>query len=59
MDVAVEIANHVAATAADPMKDLGSLWATYSQMHRVCDDVVLGWSIPLQRLLLCGIHLGT
>ena len=30
MDVAVEIISRVAAAAADPMEDLGSLWATYS-----------------------------
>ena len=58
-DMAVEIASHIAAAAADPMEDLGSLWATFSQMCRVCGDAIVGRSIPLQRVLLCGIHLGT
>ena len=58
-DMAIEIASRVAAAVADPMEDLGSLRATYSQMHRVCGDTVVGRSIPLQRLLLRGIHLGT
>jgi hypothetical protein len=38
----VEIASHVIVAAADPMKDLGSLWATYSHMCRVCGDALLG-----------------
>jgi hypothetical protein len=59
MDMAVEITSRIAMTTADPMEDLGSLWATCSQMHRVCGDAVVGWSIPLWRVLLCGIHLGT
>ena len=58
-DMAVEIASCVAAATADPMEDLGSLRATCSQMHRVCGDAVVGWSIPLRWVLLCGIHLGT
>ena len=58
-DMAIEIASRVAAAAADPMEDLGSLWATYSQMRRVCGDAVVGWSIPLRWVLLRGIQLGT
>jgi hypothetical protein len=45
--------------AVDPMEDLGSLWATCLQMRRVCGDVIVGRSIPLRRVLLRGIHLGT
>ena len=59
MDVAIEIASHVAAAAADPMEDLGSLRATCSQMRRVCGDAIVGWSIPLRQVLLRGIQLGT
>jgi hypothetical protein len=29
-DMAIEIAYHIATTAAVPMEDLSSLWATYS-----------------------------
>jgi hypothetical protein len=42
MDMAVEIASRVATAAADPVKDLGSMWATCSQMRRVCGDTVVG-----------------
>jgi hypothetical protein len=48
MNVAIEIASRVAAAAADPIKDLGSLWETYSQMCRVCGDTIMGRSIPLR-----------
>ena len=58
-DMAVEIASRVATATADPMEDLGSLRATCSQMCRVYDDTVVGRSIPLHRVLLRGIHLGT
>ena len=58
-DMAVEIASRVAAAAVDPMKDLGSLWATCSQMRKVCSDAVVGQSIPLQRVLLRGKQHGT
>ena len=58
-DMAIEIASRVAAAAADPMEDLGSIWATCSQMRRVCGDVVVGQSIPLRRVLLHGIQRGT
>jgi hypothetical protein len=59
MDMAVEIASHIATIVADPMEDLGSLRATCSQMRRVCGDAVVGQSIPLRWVLLRGIHLGT
>jgi hypothetical protein len=55
MDVVVEIASRVAATAADPMEDLGSLWAT----RWVRGDAIVGRSIPLRRVLLRGIQRGT
>jgi hypothetical protein len=58
-EVAIEIASRVAVAAVDPMEDLGSLRATCSQMHRVCGDTVVGRSIPLQRVLLHGMHRGT
>ena len=58
-DVAVEIASHVAAAAADPMEDLGSLRVTCSQMRMVCGDAVVARSIPLRRVLLRGIQRGT
>jgi hypothetical protein len=58
-DMAIEIASRITAAAADLMEDLRSLRATCSQMRRVCDDAVVGWSIPLRQVLLCGIHLGT
>ena len=57
-NMAFVIACRVAKTVADPTEDLGSLWVTYSQMRRVCGDAVGGWSIPLQWVLLRGIHLG-
>ena len=59
IDVAIEIASRVAAATADPMEDLGNLWATSSQMRRVCGDAVVGRSIPLRRVLLRGIQHGT
>jgi len=59
MDVAVEIASRIAVATADPTEDLGSLRASYSQMRRVCGDVVVGRSIPLRRVLLRGIQLWT
>jgi hypothetical protein len=58
-DMTVEIASGVAVVVANPIEDLGSLWATYSQMRRVCGDTVVGRSIPLWRVLLRGIHVGT
>jgi hypothetical protein len=58
-DMTVEIASRVAAAVANPIEDLGSLWATYSQMRRVCGDIVVGRSIPLLWVLLRGIHVGT
>ena len=58
-DVAIEIASCAVMATADPMKDLGSLRATCSQMRRVCGDAVVGWCIPLRWVLLHGIHLGT
>ena len=58
MDMAVEIASRVAAAAADPMEDLGSLQPRCLQMHRICGDAVVGQSIPLRQVLLRGIHLG-
>ena len=58
-DVAIEIASCAVMATADPMKDLGSLRATCSQMRRVCGDAVVGRSMPLQRVLLCGIQHGT
>jgi hypothetical protein len=58
-DVVVKIASRTAMVAADPMEDLGSLRATCSQMRRVCGDAVVGQSIPLRRVLLHGIQLGT
>ena len=59
MDVAVEIASRIAVATADPTEDLGSLRASYSQMRRVCGYVVVGRSIPLQRVLLRWIQHGT
>ena len=59
MDVAVEIASRIATAIADPMEDLGSLWATCSQMRKVCSDAVVGQSIPLWWVLLCGTQHGT
>ena len=47
-EVAIEIASRIAKAATDPMEDLGSLWATCSQMRRVRDDAIVGWSIPLR-----------
>ena len=35
------------------MDDLASLWATCSDMHRVCGTTKVGWSIPLRRVLQC------
>jgi hypothetical protein len=58
-DVAIEIASCVVVAAADPMEDLGSLRATYSQMCRVCGNTVVGRSIPLRQVLLRGIQRGT
>ena len=58
-DMAVEISSRVATVTMDRMEHLGSLWATYSQMRRVCGDAVVGQSIPLWQVLLRGIHLGT
>jgi hypothetical protein len=59
IEVAVEIASRVGAAVADPLEDLGSLWATCSQMRRVCSDALVGRSIPLQRVLLRGTQRGT
>ena len=59
VDVAVEIASYIAVAIADPTEDLGSLWATCSQMRKVCSDAVVGQSIPLQRVLLRGKQHGT
>jgi hypothetical protein len=42
MVVDVNIASRTATVAADPMEDLGSLRATYSQMRRVCSDARSG-----------------
>ena len=58
MDVAIDIASRVAMATVDPMEDLGSLWATCSQMCRVCGDAVVGQIIQLRWVLLCG-QLGT
>ena len=58
-DMVVEISSHVIVGTADPMEDLDSLRATCSQMCRVCVDAVVGRSIPLWRVLLHGIYLGT
>ena len=58
-DMAVEISSRVATVTMDRMEHLGSLWATYSLMRRVCGDTVVGRRIPLRRVLLCGIKSGT
>ena len=58
-DVAIEIASRITVATADPMEDVGSLRATCLQMRRVCDDAIVGRSIPLWRVLLHGIQLGT
>ena len=58
-DVAIEIASCITVAVVDPKEDLRSLWATYSQMRRVCGEAIVGWSIPLQWVLLRGIQHGT
>jgi hypothetical protein len=55
-DMAIEIASRIDAAVVDPMEDLGSLQATYSQMRRVCDNAVVGQSMPLWWVLLRGIQ---
>ena len=51
MELATEVASHVAKATADPMEDLGSLWATCSHMRRACGTVYVGQSIPLEPML--------
>lgn len=50
-ELSVEIAKRVAASAANPMEDLGRLHATCLRMRTVCSDAVVGQSIPLQPVL--------
>ena len=47
MELATNIAGHIAEQSYAPMDDLASLRATYSFMRRVCDTAEVGRRIPL------------
>ena len=51
MEVAEDIAGHVAKQSNAPMDDLASLRATYLDMRRVCGTAEVGRRIPLRRVL--------